>query len=1156
MVHGDTDGSMTAKEGGDRRAARVAPWLVSGLGVAALLVMMEISRLLGALESAGARKYSMSAFTGWPGLPPWSNDDVGAAIVLWSQVARELSLVAAVQKWAHAHVLIDALVFAPAYAFGLYCLLRFLNARYKGEWPPLQPTRLALLVFGFDELENVLTWIVLDGFDKPSGLATGTLGVVTACKWVALAGVLSAAALRYLAGRQHRPQNSGPPPVVQLLARPPATEAAARAFSRHRTQLGIVLVLGALLVLPSGGPLEQLPDILRAWTDGPYKPTALAGDLVGPVLTLVVLCAALWIAGRLALLDGAPTYRRPPRPPIQLLLMMVVGFGVGFALWQKDLNNIPLLGDLRLLGWGTGAVFAVPVVLFAVLLLGWLYKLVPWSTDGRPGRMSCEPLKPPTGDNRRRVRDTGRVLAVVPLALAGLGLVRAFAAPLLLAGTSETFPLGEALGWFIGGLALVPVAALAERGLGKLEAAFLGDRTLEQRQQCEKDHEQRATARTREDEQKQDVTSKGEEKDCAGSTTSVEHSGVTRRRSAVLNQGRLLLLTLLVVAGWIAFEPLKSGRLLRTLGVLQLFLATVVLIGGFLVRQAELREPLHALGRREQRGQEPERRHGFARTPVWLLILVVFVVAGRLDTTGGHHDVRLADSEQGIDPAASVQQLFKTWLAQAAACSPKEISKTRSTAVPLLLLAAPGGGIRAAYWTGSVVDRLTDAATQRGKNCQALFAASGVSGGGLGLVGFAAANANVSPAMGSAPASNTGKQAAEAIAGEDAVGAVVAAALYRDLPRGFHGINRFLWWDAKLKRLRVQDHDDRAAVLERVWERRNARLLADFYRDLRPPDNTGKSWRPLLLLNGTDAASGCRVLVSPLQGASPATSCLDPATARTSAQFATGALDAYAYLDQRGCDEGARKYTLRLSTAALLSARFAWVTPTGTMVRCFGSGSQDPATAAVIDGGYLEGSGIASLLELWDILEPVVASHNRAVAGSTSRIPVPYVVPLFALLDNHYSSVAVSAPPGRVREITAPLVGRSAPQTVVRSSVLEQAALLRFAGSPPGLSADSRAVLSNGACIDVRSFHVAPRKRPGVEAPLGWVLSDYSTNNLDVQLENLWNAPASQTGQMDVSGRIGLRRPSDLSVLKASLQQQLSVRRVGCFGGGGRSMVR
>ncbi|MFH8253631.1 hypothetical protein [Streptomyces roseolus] len=80
-------------------------------------------------------------------------------------------------------------------------------------------------------------------------------------------------------------------------------------WTRHRIQLAAVAFLAALVVLPGGGPLEQFPDIQRAWVhqgEDPFR----AGDVVGPVIILLGLTLALWVAGRWALLDGEPRVRR------------------------------------------------------------------------------------------------------------------------------------------------------------------------------------------------------------------------------------------------------------------------------------------------------------------------------------------------------------------------------------------------------------------------------------------------------------------------------------------------------------------------------------------------------------------------------------------------------------------------------------------------------------------------------------------------------------------------------------------------------------------------------------------------------------------------------------------------------------------------------
>ena len=98
--------------------------------------------------------------------------------------------------------------------------------------------------------------------------------------------------------------------------------------------------------------------------------------------------------------------------------------------------------------------------------------------------------------------------------------------------------------------------------------------------------------------------------------------------------------------------------------------------------------------------------------------------------------------------------------------------------------------------------------------------------------------------------------------------------------------------------------------------------------------------------------------------------------------------------------------SMAVSTAALLSARWPYISPSG-LLPC-----KDPRVS-VVDGGYTDGNGTQGVLELWQQLEPLVARYN---ASQTSR----RVVPVLAVIDNHYRSE--SAPPhyGNVGELLVP----------------------------------------------------------------------------------------------------------------------------------------
>lgn len=67
------------------------------------------------------------------------------------------------------------------------------------------------------------------------------------------------------------------------------------------------------------------------------------------------------------------------------------------------------------------------------------------------------------------------------------------------------------------------------------------------------------------------------------------------------------------------------------------------------------------------------------------------------------------------------------------------------------------------------------------------------------------------------------------------------------------------------------------------------------------------------------------------------------------------------------CDDTASAGDLRLSTAALVSARFPWVSPTGALTSC-----ADPGHRTFdVDGGLLDSSAASPLVELW----PAIAAR-------------------------------------------------------------------------------------------------------------------------------------------------------------------------------------
>ena len=254
----------------------------------------------------------------------------------------------------------------------------------------------------------------------------------------------------------------------------------------------------------------------------------------------------------------------------------------------------------------------------------------------------------------------------------------------------------------------------------------------------------------------------------------------------------------------------------------------------------------------------------------------------------------------------------------------------------------------------------------------------------------------------------------------------------------------------------------------------------------------------MLVLNASSLTDGCRVLLANVESlpAGTGSDCgaIQPGPKGPGA--ITASIDPFPGLQERTddaeqqCDSlrirGAAKPGMRVVTAALLSARFMYLTPSGAFIRCVsdslpGAPTSEPprrVTTYTLDGGYYENSGLFTLLQVWRAIEPRVRAYNASLPKGGRRI-----TPWFVVADNHYRSSARAGPSRRPYELLAPIMARG------RNGILSQAALEQAAASAMGTqgcadpdTAASRDVGSPGCFIVV-----APTKMPAVSAPLGWV---------------------------------------------------------------------
>lgn len=453
---------------------------------------------------------------------------------------------------------------------------------------------------------------------------------------------------------------------------------------------------------------------------------------------------------------------------------------------------------------------------------------------------------------------------------------------------------------------------------------------------------------------------------------------------------------------------------------------------------------------------------GLRATPVLTLLVVLALVVSAAGRDAELHAIR---SQGGGDlpPRNTLEKEFGDWLNRSQACE-RELGGAKVR--PMVLVAASGGGVRAAVWTTGVMDRLRQGGCAR----DAVFLSSGVSGGSVGLA--------LSRTEGETPRSGEAKTLAE----PNALSAAVAGLLAGDLFAGSTGLRipsygeDFAW-------------RDRAALMETWWETKVPALAE-------PYDATVAGPGGLLVFNSAVAGRGCRVIISQVE----LTTGLDPHPAGNDRANCSGqTAQPAASLDLQDAYDPCVK-GLSWATAAMLSARFPTVTPAGR-ISCDDANDDDRPDLQLIDGGYAEASGLGTLSDIAPMLMQVVRNHN---ATKPAEAPV---VPVVLFLEDAARGDIVETPQGLATEVLVPLAGLNAKEVQTSSGTLLQRLATSIADPCPTTANDvcRKAVGALHTEVPHGIVIAAPLTKPSVEPPLGWTLSADSitrlTDALDEQAE-------------------------------------------------------
>ncbi len=1023
-----------------------------------LVAIAEIDRLIAGTVGSDHQSHPMNSVIG-----PLALTEHGA----WAQWASTI-LTSQVGLWVFAATLIDGF-FVLAYVL----LLKPLIARARIEPGAVNVSRRLLVGLVLTEIIEAI--LLLNGAFLLIVLPTST-GAFSVLGWL-VASVATAKWLLVLLLVVAILRNSG---TRRTLAR--IGMRAAQAVWVHRLSAVLVVALIVLACIPSDGVLNQLPDVQRQWLDA--FPANL-GYAVVAVIVLTVAAAASFAIGRQrtrASIDSRVRMRgeSDKLPAFQQWWWWVVPVVVWLALAAYTMTRALLDGR----GWPAAfsqingpvaaAFLAVPTLVLLVSAL--------LATSAFQGRAA-------PGEDAERARYAwmlGDCLAVLVLCVGGLGLVRSFIGPVF---------LGPAVGTWYGAVALVVVgvvAALLAPGLllrlNLTPVVFAPGTAVWQR----------VTARLRSPVQGL----------AAHNDPTVERSAADEAASRVWLFG-ILLAGILIVAGLTLWPiPLAGG--LGGVGVtVVLITAWGAILGSFTVALQDFRllPVFRALHLRA--------------APVLSLAIGVPLLFGIVASSawGGDptlHAVRTIAEATGTDRAGDAQAVTDQSPAASTAdsllvdriatngCLATTTSTTRFK--PVIVIAAEGGGIRAASWTTQVLAKLS---SDGGCLPQSVLLSSGVSGGSVGLalthLSESSPNGPVAPDATNSPDSDI-----SALAGPRTVATAMAGLLAGDLVASDLGIHV----PSYSPRDGTYRWRDRAALIEETW--------IDAAPELgRPYESEATDATGFIVLNSTDSQSKCRMIISQLTGAEQAGSTSGSTAGSTAAPQPTApvgdTLDCSlpdsqpARSGNLGTIYGADCLgSLDWASASMLSARFPIVTPAGRLPVA-GSGCTGSPTTQLIDGGYAEGSGLGTVADLAPQIAEAIREYNSTVTGADGV----YAVPILVFLRNSAGFDLTKKAAQVTAEPLVPLVGYSATASQADQNAWIQRIAASFSEScavkndlplprETALVAHDCARTQRSVETEIPSgvVVVAPFTRPTTVPPLGWALSEFSRTSLENALQN------------------------------------------------------
>ncbi|MDQ6715998.1 MAG: hypothetical protein M3Z83_07805, partial [Actinomycetota bacterium] len=955
--------------------------------------------------------------------------------------------------WLVAYLGIDA-VFIVIYGV---IIARWLAA----SWPAM--ARLLRILAVVDGLEDGLALVAGTVAAPAAAPLAWATGLASAAKWVLTLGVAL-----FVVWKGFTPAGRAAVGTWRL------------AFYKQRFSILAVLPI-AILSIPGGSDLlDQMPDVQRRWLrDGHGALHALFA-----VVAIILVTVGLLLMGRMR---SSAVWRRTPesvqaeRPALLRLGLVAPGIVVVGMLWLWVRGSgtpwaMPGLNPAR-----TAVFLAVPIV---VMLASWVirHSLAARGTPRGAGWFVPALHSVPTEEEKRAIVLAGDIIAVSAMLVAGLSFVRSFTSVVALGAVGLIdWSWWGAVAWLAG----VGVAILAWPICRWTFAVVT--------------HETEGPVGEAEDDLRRWFRG----------LSSMDRTRVLFTPSSPLPQNESLRLGALVVGVALFFVVGSFGWVGDFFGVigtalLALLAASLVIGGSVVAVQDRLAPELFWF-----------RWIRASSLPITTLLVVTVVWTSGMGSNIDVHGVRglVSTSEPRSDPALrpSLLDAVGDWVTAGVGCG-HEVTAAgqRYRLRPMLLLAAEGGGIRAAYWTAGSVDLLrgTAAAGADGKVswatgnpeniCARALFGGGASGGAVGL------------AVARFSGTDSARARVVAMSGPNALASATTGLFVRDTAYAATGVPFFGGPATPANTTTGPRWLDRGGLIEVSWERTSG-LGTPFL-----PDVTDPAWRSAtgaLVLNSTRVADGCRMWVSQLRLATAGVGDCDSPTMPSghTTDLLASLSNGTAGRTMTPTDRCLGPITA--ATGALLASRFPFVTPSGVLGPCAGQPEQQ-----LVDGGYVENTGLATILDLAPTWLSEVQRRNAVALAGVAPVK-EILVPVVVYLDNGTGGDLVKDAPSQTSEILVP----STTTGVAKAALLDAPALLTGAeraiaaaslfgagaASPPDAELISQIDTWRGSAVVV----VHQSTFPAVTAPLGWVLSGQSMETMD-------RALAQQARSTDTAGAV------------------------------------